>query len=236
MNLEGLIQIWEKNQWGFYKDEPYGVVGFDGELTVQRLQEAYSTGVFPWPQNGELIWFCPTERGVLDFSDFHVNKRLARKYRNSGCTFTMNQAFAQVIQGCASTPRRGQTGTWITPQLIQAYEKFFEAGCVLTFECWWGGRLVGGLYGVMTYLESQNTSSGQMLNPLSQKLTPVYFSAESVFGSLSDTSKYCLIYAVEHLQSLGLKWMDIQMVTRLTEALGGRNISRELFLKRILKA
>ncbi len=220
MNTQQLMDIWQKNQWGLYENDTHGVVGFGGPLTTERLVEAYSVGVFPWPQNNELIWFCPNERGVLFFNELKIHKRLQRKYKNSNYTYKLNTSFSQVIQECAKAPRRGQSGTWITSEMLNAYEKLFERGHILCFECWKGDELVGGLYGVVT---------------LSKKKKITYFSGESVFGSQSDVSKFCLIKCIEHLQSEGCQWMDIQMVTKLTEDFGGRYISRPRFLSLIIE-
>lgn len=214
MNIENFNEIWQKNHWGLYEGDTHGVVGFGGMLTPQRLKEAYSVGVFPWPQNNDLVWFCPENRGVLFFNEFKVHKRLKRKFKNATYTYSINKAFSQVIKECAKAPRRGQDGTWITKDLIKAYEKLYDAGSVLSFECWNDEALVGGLYGVATF---EN-----------KKLK--YFSGESVFGLESDVAKLCFINCVEYLQSNGLKWLDIQMVTKLTEDFGGRYISRNEFI------
>lgn len=216
MNFEQLVEVWNRNQWGYRKNDIQGIVGIGGDLSLLRLREAYSTGVFPWPQENMLAWFCPFVRGVLFFDELKLNKRLMRKYRNSQYTYTMNHAFRRVIRECALAPRKDQSGTWITPQLMEAFETLYEAGDVMSFECWAEDHLVGGLYGVQV-----RNAQGKL----------ILFSGESVFGSESDVSKFCLIKCIEWAREQGLTWIDIQMVTNLTEAFGGRYVTQAEFLE-----
>lgn len=196
-----------------------GLVAVGGNLEVETLEAAYSSGIFPWPQEGmPMLWFSPDPRGVIDFLDFHVPESLKKHDRkNPNWRYTINQAFEQVIEECSEQKRPGQQGTWIYPEMIQAYKKFFAAGRVLSLECWDQDELIGGIYGVMTM-----TKSGHML-----------FSGESMFYKKANASKMCLWKMVEHLKSQGHQWMDIQMVTEVSSAMGGKLIPREEFLKRI---
>lgn len=194
---------------------PEGLVAVGGHLSVPVLREAYDQGIFPWPQEGyPMLWFSPDPRGILDFSDLHLShsfKKWLRK-ENSELVFTVNRAFDQVIRECQQQPRPGQDGTWILPSMVLAYQKMFAAGRALSGECWYQGELVGGIYGVRA---------------------EKYFSAESMFHRKSNASKYALLKMVEHLKAQGETWMDIQMVTEASSALGGKLISREEFLSRI---
>src|SRR5208337_2106100 len=96
-----------------------GIVAVGGDLHPQSLLLAYRQGIFPWPVEGfPLLWFCPAERGVLEFQDLHLPRSLARACRQSALRFSIDAAFAEVIRACAATPRPGQDGTWITPQII----------------------------------------------------------------------------------------------------------------------
>ena len=193
---------------------PEGLVAVGGDLGVETLLTAYRQGIFPWPQEGyPMLWFCPPERGVLDFADFHVPESLrkhSRRYKN--WRYTLNTAFEKVIRECSKQKRPNQDGTWILPDMEKAYLQLFKEGYIQCLECWDGLELIGGLYGVL-----QNA----------------VFSGESMFFRKPNASKMCLWKMVEHLQSLGHTWMDIQMITPVTAAFGGKYISRHEFLKRI---
>jgi leucyl/phenylalanyl-tRNA---protein transferase len=183
-------------------------------LLLSLLVQAYSSGIFPWPLEEvyPLFWFCPEPRGVLDFNDLHVPKSLAKLRRKGEFRVTFNTAFARVMEECAKQPRPGQEGTWIVPALLPAYEAFHSEGYAHSVEVWRGDSLVGGLYGV--YVKG-------------------VFSGESMFHLEPNTSKIALLEMAEKLRSLGLKWMDIQMLTPVTEHMGGHYVSRRDFLVRL---
>ena len=123
-----------------------GIVDLSDDVRVERLLEAYSFGIFPWPHDDlPTLWFCPEERGVIDFAEFHVAKSLAKFMRANPFTVTFNRAFDAVIEACAKVPRPGQHGTWITPRLLKAYKDFHRAGYAHSIEVWSGEELVGGL-------------------------------------------------------------------------------------------
>lgn len=193
-----------------------GLIYIGGNLNTENLVQAYSAGIFPWPLEEiyPLFWFCPTPRGVLDFADLHIPKSLEKIRKKGIYHFSFNRAFAQVMDACSKQPRPGQDGTWIIPSLIPAYQKFHEDGFAHSIECWREEKLVGGLYGVF-------------VNGV--------FSGESMFHSEPNTSKLCLIEMALKLKSLGLTWMDIQMITPVTEHLGGHYITRRDFLMRLQK-
>jgi leucyl/phenylalanyl-tRNA--protein transferase len=191
-----------------------GLVAIGGELTAQRLLSAYQSGVFPWPHEGlPMLWFSLDPRGVIDFDKLKVNRSL-KKFLNKkpNWTVTRNMAFREVIQACARQPRPGQNGTWITEEVIEAYSELHRQGVVHSIEVWEGSVLVGGIYGVRT---------GR------------YFSAESMFHQRDNASKVAFIECIQWLKAEGQNWMDLQMITPSTEALGGQYISREDFLQRI---
>ena len=193
-----------------------GVLDLSDDLRVERLLEAYSFGIFPWPhQDLPTLWYSPRERGVLDFRDFHVPKSLKKFLAKSSWTFSRNRAFAEVARACAEQTRPGQKGTWITKRLLKAYQDFHEAGYAHSAEVWEGSRLVGGLYGV--YVGG-------------------VFCGESMFFRKTNASKFALVRMVEFLQQAGLEWMDIQMVTPLLASFGGRYIPRRDFLQRLEEA
>jgi leucyl/phenylalanyl-tRNA--protein transferase len=192
---------------------PDGLLAVGGDLTVASLRLAYASGIFPWPGPGlPLVWFCPPERAVLHFADLHVPRSLARTRRrlSSELTFTIDRAFPDVIAACRRVRRPGQSGTWITPAMERAYVRLHRAGDAHSAEAWdAGGNLVGGIYGV--------DAGGA-------------FSGESMFFTRPYASKLALLHLIEHLQSRGLDWLDIQMLTPVTASLGGRYIPRDTFL------
>ena len=190
-----------------------GIVAFGGSLDPTNLVRAYRRGIFPWPLEEDLLpWFCPEERAILEFKDLHIPRRLARVKRQKPFRFTIDQAFAEVIVACAQVKRTGESGTWITSQMMRAYCQLHEQGHAHSVEAWEGNTLVGGLYGV--------DAGGA-------------FSGESMFCYRSNASKLALLYLIEHLQKMGLDWIDIQMMTPHMEALGAKTIQRSEFLGKL---
>ena len=191
-----------------------GLIFVGGNLEVETLSQAYAKGIFPWPLEEQypLFWFCPEPRGVIDFVDLHIPESIKKLRKKGRYRFSFNQAFQRVVEACAAQPRPGQEGTWIIPEMIDAYTKFHEAGFAHSIECWKGDELVGGLYGIGIQ---------------------GVFSGESMFHLEPNTSKLCLVEMIMRLKSLGLEWMDIQMLTPVTTQLGGHYISRRDFLLRL---
>ena len=190
-----------------------GIVAMGDELSVDTLLEAYSFGIFPWPHEDlPCLWFCSDHRGVLDFADLKVSKSLQKFMRKSDWRVSFNTSFEQVIRSCASAPRLGQKGTWITEPIVKAYLEFHRAGYAHSVECWDEANLVGGLYGVYV--------GGVM-------------SGESMFFKKSNASKVCLLSLVDVLKKNGLRFLDIQMTTSVTESMGGKCIPKLEFLDRL---
>lgn len=194
------------------EEDQIALVDPSHDLSVETLVEAYGKGIFPWPDGrGDIPWFCPNPRGVLLFSDFHLPRSLKAARKNSGWTFTFDQAFDRVIRACAKVPRpESAGGTWIVPEMIQAYLRLHEAGFAHSAECWQGEKLIGGLYGVHVR---------------------GVFSGESMFYAQDNASKLCLVEWVENLGAKGHKWMDIQMVTPVAQRMGGRYLHRADYLR-----
>jgi leucyl/phenylalanyl-tRNA---protein transferase len=190
-----------------------GLVAVGGDLHPDTLRLAYRQGIFPWPAPGlPLLWFSPPERGVLDFADLHVSRSLERAVRRSALRMTVDADFAAVIRACAGTPRPGQAGTWITEEMVEAYERLHRLGMAHSVEAWDESRLVGGIYGVEV--------DGA-------------FAAESMFYRTPNASKLALLHLVAHLRSRGLDWLDIQVLTPHMERLGARAMARDRFLTRL---
>jgi leucyl/phenylalanyl-tRNA---protein transferase len=190
-----------------------GIVALGGPLTTKNLLRAYHSGIFPWPITEDILpWCCPEERGILDFNELHIPRRLARTRRQSVFHFTIDHAFQKVITHCATVQRNSESGTWITPQMISAYCELHRQGHAHSVEVWEDAELVGGVYGV--------DAGGS-------------FSGESMFSLRSNASKLALLFLVEHLKDRGLDWIDIQMVTPHLEALGAKAVSRADFLAKL---
>ena len=197
---------------GAHSDAP-GLLAAGGTLTPQRLTEAYSKGVFPWYGVGQpVLWWSPDPRMVLFVDEFKLSRSLRRTAerfaRTPGCAVRIDSAFRRVISACASTPREGQDGTWIVPEMIEAYCDWHALGQVHSFETWIGGDLVGGLYGV---------SLGRM------------FFGESMFSHRSDASKIAFAALVCFCREHGIGLIDCQQHTGHLASLGAREIARSEF-------
>ena len=191
-----------------------GLVALGGDLSVERLLEAYQSGLFPWSAN-PITWWSPDPRGVLPVGAVHVSRSLARTLRQAPYTVTFDQNFSAVIRACAEVPRSGASSTWISPQLLEAYEQLAQAGHAHSVECWQEGLLVGGVYGV---------SVGG------------FFAGESMFHRADDASKVALVHLDRHLASRGFTLLDCQMVTSVTRSLGAMEIPRTDYLDRLARA
>ncbi|NYT63578.1 leucyl/phenylalanyl-tRNA--protein transferase [Alcaligenaceae bacterium] len=204
--------------------QPEGLLAAGGKLSINRLTEAYSKGIFPWFNEGEpVLWWSPDPRMVLDCAKLKVSQSLGKKLRQIGRSeltpaarirITTNTAFARVIASCAAT-RASQPGTWISPAIQAAYLAWHEAGSVHSIETWIDGQLVGGLYGV---------NLGSM------------FFGESMFSLASDASKLALAYLVGFLQARGIHHIDCQQQTGHLASLGARPINRVCFLAMLEQA
>jgi leucyl/phenylalanyl-tRNA--protein transferase len=190
--------------------EPNGLLAVGGDLSSQRLLSAYRRGIFPWySQDQPILWWSPDPRCVLFPEDLKVSRSLRATLRKDLFQISVDRAFRQVMVGCAG-PRRGQPGTWVTPELIEAYEHLHRLGYAHSVECWRDGRLVGGLYGVA--------------------LGRVFF-GESMFAQEADASKVCLVHLVRDLRNRGFTLIDCQVPTPHLESLGAVTIPRQRFIE-----
>ena len=187
-----------------------------GDLTVERLLDAYRHGIFPWPiyEEDPMLWWSPDPRAILPLGGMRVSRRLRRRIRSKEFHLTSDLAFAQVIRNCARGPGR-QGGTWLTPEMIEAYTHLNTLGHAHSVEAWKDDQLVGGVYGV---------SIGGL------------FAAESMFYLARDASKVALAALVTHLNARGYELLDVQQWTPHTGRLGVRDISREEYLDRLERA
>lgn len=190
----------------------YGLVSIGGDLRPETLLRAYRAGTFPWyDESTPICWWSPDPRAVFDLKTFTPSRRLARTCRSGRFQLTVNQAFRAVMEGCADRPGEG---TWITPDMLSAYQRLHAIGCAHSVEAWHGGKLVGGLYGVAI--------GG-------------FFAGESMFHRMSDASKVCLVHVVERLRQRGFTLFDTQFVTEHTSRMGAIEIPRKTYL-RLLRA
>ncbi len=196
--------------------EPSGLLAVGGDLDSARLLLAYSLGIFPWYSEGQpVLWWSPDPRFVLDLDDFHVSRRLRRVLNQGRFEVTFDADFRGVIRACASVDRRGQDGTWITPEMEQAYVRLHDAGLAHSAECWRGSELAGGLYGI---------ALGRG------------FFGESMFHRATDASKVALARLVERLAGWDFHFIDAQVTTSHMRSLGAREVPREAFLERLDQA
>jgi leucyl/phenylalanyl-tRNA--protein transferase len=190
-----------------------GLLAAGGRLTPRRLEEAYRRGIFPWFSPGQpVLWWSPDPRMVLPVAQFKVSRSLAktlrRFVRGPGNELRTDSAFGRVIEACARTPRAGQAGTWIVPQMVAAYTEWHHRGRVHSFETWVDGQLAGGLYGV---------AIGRM------------FFGESMFAWASDASKVALAALVAFCRQHGVTLIDCQQNTGHLASMGAHEVSRNTF-------
>lgn len=196
--------------------EPDGLLAVGGGLSSERLLLAYKLGIFPWYSEGQpILWWSPDPRLILELEEFHVSRRLHQILKKRVFKVTFDKAFESVIQACASVPREGQDGTWITPEMQEAYVRLHEEGFAHSVESWLDGELVGGIYGV---------SLGRC------------FFGESMFSHKSNASKVALAALVEQMKAWDFHLLDAQVTTRHLLSLGAKEIPRSVFLERLKKA
>ena len=205
-------RLWFPDPRDAVKRGPHaGLVAVGGDLSVPRLLLAYRSGLFPWTAN-PVTWWSPEPRGVFELDRFHIGRTLARVLRQGRFEVTFDRAFREVITACATVRR---PGGWISPEFIAAYTALHEAGHAHSVECWLGGKLVGGVYGV---------SVGGL------------FAGESMFHRADDASKVALAHLVGRLRERGFGLFDTQMVTPATRQLGAVEIPRAAYLCRLAEA
>jgi leucyl/phenylalanyl-tRNA--protein transferase len=190
--------------------EPNGLLAVGGDLSVPRLLFAYRSGIFPWySENNPILWFSPDPRLVLSLPDLYVSRKLKKILKSAQFEVLFDTAFGDVIRSCSAVSRKGQTGTWITKDMIRAYTELHDLGYAHSVETYREGELVGGLYGVA--------------------IGGVFF-GESMFHLISDASKVALYYLVERLRERDFDFIDSQVPNTHMKRMGGREVGRECFL------
>lgn len=197
--------------------EASGLLAVGGDLRPSRLLRAYSEGIFPWYSEGEpILWFSPDPRTVIETDRVRIGRGMRRTLASAGdLELTMDTAFPRVIRACARVRRGGQSGTWITADMIEAYERLHVAGYAHSVEAWAGDRLVGGLYGM---------SLGG------------HFAGESMFHLVSGASLRALVALLRQLAAWEIQLFDCQMHTPHVGRLGAQAWPRRVFLQRLREA
>jgi len=193
-----------------------GLIAIGGDLSCERLLEAYRVGIFPWySEDQPILWWSPDPRLILHLDNFKIARSLRKTLKKDLFKVTFDRVFEDVIAACAAAPRDGQQGTWITKEMQDAYIKLHGLGFAHSVETWLEGELVGGLYGV---------SLGKA------------FFGESMFHYKTDASKVALAMLVERLNAWSFRFIDAQMTTEHLLSLGATELPRRIFLKQLQSA
>jgi len=193
-----------------------GLLALGGDLQPERLLLGYTQGIFPWyAENLPILWHSPDPRMVMTTRDLIVQKSLRKAIRRRPYELRIDTAFAGVLEGCASVPRPGQNGTWLIPEMVEAYTRLHELGFAHSIEAWADGELVGGLYGV--------------------SLGAAFF-GESMFARAPDASKIAFVAAVRQLDAWGIGLIDCQVHTDHLERFGAYEVPRAAYLEMLRAA
>ena len=191
-----------------------GLLAVGGDLSSQRLLNAYRNGIFPWfNEHDPILWWAPDPRMVLFTDQIKRSKSLKKTLRNTELSITMDRAFAEVMAAC-SAPRKNangdtESGTWIHPEMIEAYTDLHQQGIAHSIECWQNGELVGGLYGIA--------------------IGHVFF-GESMFSTVRDSSKIALVTLCRQLERWGFPLIDCQIYSEHLASMGAIEIDRKQFV------
>ncbi|WP_185226300.1 leucyl/phenylalanyl-tRNA--protein transferase [Chryseobacterium indologenes] len=204
----------DDNEISFPDPELYdghdGLIAYGGDLSVERIWFAYQLGIFPWFNPGEeILWWSPDPRFVLFPKEIKVSKSMQKILNRNVFSFSENQNFREVITHCQQASRKGQTGTWLSDELMESFIRLHEYGLARSIEVWQGNELVGGFYG----LQIGNV-----------------FCGESMFAKVSNASKAGFIHFVETYKDT-IDLIDCQSHTDHLESLGARMIPKKEFLK-----
>ncbi|MDF1630302.1 MAG: leucyl/phenylalanyl-tRNA--protein transferase [Alcanivoracaceae bacterium] len=190
-------------------DNPDGLLAAGADLSPATLLNAYGQGIFPWYSPGQpILWWSPNPRLVLFPQHFHLSRRLQRTLRQGHWQFSLNSAFEEVIDACAKTPRHGELGTWITPEMRAAYCQLHALGHAHSLEVWHQQQLVGGIYGV--------------------RVGHVFF-GESMFSHARDASKAAMAMLCRLHATLSFELLDCQVESAHLLSLGAVSLTREQF-------
>lgn len=214
------MPVWQLDARLIFPDpsmaDPDGLLAVGGDLSPERLQLAYRSGIFPWfTHAGEPFWFSPDPRCVLEFSDLRISKSMLQLFKKQAFRVTTDHNFAAVIENCAAIPRREDADTWIDGHFIEAYKTLHQLGIAHSVEVWEDEQLVGGLYGL--------------------SLGTCFF-GESMFSKKSNASKYGFIRLMQHLHTSGYAFVDCQVYNTHLASLGAHDIPRTAYLNKLAAA
>lgn len=196
--------------------EPSGLLAVGGDLRPERLIEAYRSGIFPWfSEDDPILWFSPDPRLVIFPGGLVVSKKLQKTIRQQEFEVRFDTSFREVVRSCAKSERKGQSGTWITEDMISAYAELHKRGYAHSVETYYEGALVGGLYGV--------------------SLGGAFF-GESMFFDMANASKVALYYLVERLKRWDFDFIDSQVPNDHMKSMGGKEVERSSFLAMLDKS
>ncbi len=191
-------------------DEPNGLLAVGGDLTPERLFNAYQHGIFPWFNDEQpILWWSPNPRAVLFPDQLHVSRSLKKQINKLQFEISLDQDFEGVLKACAA-PRKGESGTWITSEMHNAYMKLHQLGIAHSVEAWQQEELVGGLYGI--------------------GIGRVFF-GESMFSRATNASKVAFVYLVKQLQQWNYALIDCQVSSAHLKSLGAIDIERREFIE-----
>lgn len=184
----------------------------DFRLSPQILRLAYSQGYFPMPidASGTIGWFRPNPRAVLPLAGFHTSRSLARRIKRGGYEYSFDQAFYEVMVGCAD-----RADTWINAEFLRVYGDLHREGDCHSVEIWQDDLLVGGAYGLA--------------------IGSAFF-AESMFSRVTDASKLALYHLVAGLQSAGFRLLEVQFLTPHLASLGAIEIPATSYQQQLAQA
>ena len=195
--------------------EEDGLLAIGGDLSLPRLLLAYSSGLFPWSNEGDpLLWWSPDPRCVFEPGGMRVSRSLGKTLRRGRYQVSYNKAFEQVIENCARVRIEDGTGTWINENLHRSFVELHRLGFAHSIECWQGDELVGGVYGLC--------------------LGRCFF-GESMFHLERDASKVALLHLVKRAEELKFELVDCQLSNEHLLSLGANLITRDEFLQRLVK-
>ena len=191
--------------------EPNGLIAISNTLKTERIIEAYKQGIFPWfNQHEPILWWSPDPRLVLFPDDLKISSSLSKKIKKNNYQFEVDKNFLSVIKSCSEVKRKDQDGTWIDERIINAYSELHQMKIAHSFEIYFNGNLVGGLYGII--------------------LDDVFF-GESMFHYETDASKIAFVLAIQYLENMGVKMIDCQMKTKHLLSFGAKEITRNQFIR-----
>jgi leucyl/phenylalanyl-tRNA---protein transferase len=192
--------------------DPDGLLAVGGDLTPKRLINAYSQGIFPWySEHQPVLWWSPDPRTLIFPEQLHVSRSLRRQMRQGGLTLRMDSGYEEVLLGCAA-PRRDQNGTWLLPEMREAYLQLYELDIAHSIELWQGKRLVGGMYGLA--------------------LGAAFF-GESMFSRVPSASRIVMVHLCEQLSAHGFHFLDCQVFNPHLGRMGAVQLPRQAYLERL---